>query len=139
MVISRGITVRHVKLGIFVATVFNFRRNLTSKLFMKYLFFLGTVYGQGVYFAVDANYSSHDTYSPKDENDYKYIYISLVLTGEYTEGRAGMKVPPPKNPSQNTAILYDSLVDSKEFPQIFVAVKDNQAYPQYLVVCKMRY
>ena len=62
-----------------------------------------------------------------------------MLTGEYTEGKEDMQVPPPKDPSQNNAILYDSLVNSKEFPQIFVAVKDNQAYPQYLVVCKMKY
>ena len=109
-----------------------------AKLFIIF-FFLAAVYGKGVYFAVSANYSSHDIYSPKDENGYKYIYISLVLTGEYTEGKADMQVPPPKNPSQNKGILYDSLVNSKEFPQIFVAVKDNQAYPQYLVVCKMRY
>ena len=110
-----------------------------SSLLFTILFLIAAIYGKGVYFADSANYSSHDAYSPKDENGYKYIYISLVLTGEYTEGKADMQVPPPKDPSKNNAILYDSLVNSKKFPQIFVAVKDNQAYPQYLVVCKMKY
>ena len=61
-----------------------------------------------------------------------------MLTGEYTVGSAKMEKPPPKNPRINNAILYDSLVDDERNPSIFVAVKDSQAYPQYLVVCKAR-
>ena len=90
-----------------------------------------------MYFAVNADYSFQERFSPPDENGYKYIYISLVLTGEYTKGSQDMIVPPPKNPNQNNAILYDSLVNNENSPTIFVVVKDNQAYPQYLVVCKM--
>ena len=106
---------------------------------MSYInfFFVATCFGKGVYFAVNADYSFQETYSPRDKNGYKYIYISLVLTGEYTKGSSEMMVPPPKNPNQNNAILYNSLVDNVRSPTIFVAVKDNQAYPQYLVVCKM--
>ena len=93
--------------------------------------------GTGTYFAVNANYSFRNTYSPPDKDGYKYIYISLVLTGEYTKGDKDMKKPPPKNPS-NEAIVYDSLVDNVHNPTMFVAVRDFQAYPQYLVVCKRK-
>jgi len=97
------------------------------------------VYGKGVYFAVNAGYSAQDKYSPKDENGYKYIYNCLVLTGEYTKGHDSMTVPPAKNPTVNASILFDSLVDNTTDPNIFVAVKDGQAYPQYLIVFKMKY
>ena len=86
---------------------------------------------------MNADYSFQERFSPPDENGYKHIYICLVLTGEYTKGTSDMIVPPPKNPNQNNAILYDSLVDNENSPTIFVAINDNQAYPQYLVVCKM--
>lgn len=90
-----------------------------------------------MYFAVDADYCSQHCYSPVDEQGYKYIYICLVLTGEYTKGNPEMIVPPAKNPNENKAILYNSLVDNEQCPRIFVAVKDNQVYPRYLVICKM--
>ncbi|XP_065919137.1 prominin-1-A-like isoform X2 [Dysidea avara] len=97
-----------------------------------------TRFGKGVYFAVKAQYSSKKTYSPEDENGYKYIYSCLVLTGEYTKGDDSMTVPPPKNPTKNPHILFDSLVDNMSNPEIFVAAKDEQAYPNYLIVFKMK-
>ena len=97
------------------------------------------MYGKGVYFTVNAGYSAQDTYSPKDKDGYKHIYNCLVLTGEYTTGHANMTVPPAKNPTLNASILFDSLVDDMSNPNIFVTVKDGQAYPQYLIVFKMKY
>ena len=99
---------------------------------------LATCFGKGVYFAVNAKYSSQEKFSKKDGNGHKYIYNCLVLTGEYTKGEEIMTVPPPKNPAKNQAILYDSLVDNMSNPTIFVAAKDEQAYPQYLIVFKMK-
>ena len=107
------------------------------KLFLSYS--VAAIYGKGVYFAVKSNYSSQEKYSPKDINGNKYIYNCLVLTGEYTTGHYSMTVPPAKHPEQNTSILYDSLVDDVNHPSIFVAVKDGQAYPQYLIVFKMKH
>jgi len=92
------------------------------------------MYGKG-YFAVNAEYFAQDKYSPKDENGSKHIYSCLVLTGKYTKGCASMTVPPAINP----ASTYDSLVDDENNPSIFVALKDGQAYPQYLIVFKMKY
>jgi len=85
------------------------------------------MYGKG-YFAVDAEYSAQDKFSPKDKNDYKYIYSCLVLTGEYTARHASMTVPPAG---------ANALVDDENNPNIFVTVKDGQAYPQYLIVFMM--
>ena len=78
-----------------------------------------------------------ERFSPQDKNGYKHIYICLVSTGEYTKGTSDMIVPPPENPTKNKAILYDSLADNGNSPTKFVAVNDNQAYPQYLMACKM--
>ena len=91
------------------------------------------VYGNGVYFARDANYSSRSVYSPPDTNGYKYMYCARVLTGEYTKGKPGLLVPPPKDPN-NHNILYDSVVDNSQSPNIFVTFSDASNYPDYLIV-----
>ena len=91
------------------------------------------VYGNGVYFARDASYSSHSVYSPPNTNGYKYMYCARVLTGEYTEGRHGLLVPPPKDPNDHN-ILFDSVVDHLQSPSIFVTFSDSSNYPEYLIV-----
>jgi poly [ADP-ribose] polymerase 10/14/15 len=91
------------------------------------------VYGNGVYFARDASYSSRNTYSPPDANGRKYVYCARVLSGEYTTGGSGLLVPPPKDP-QNANILYDSVVDNVKNPQIYVTFSDASNYPDYLIV-----
>ena len=91
-------------------------------------------YGRGVYFARDASYSARNTYTPRDRNGYKYMYFVRVLTGEYTAGNRDMLAPPPKNPSKDPNILFDSVVNSMHNPQIFVVFHDAHAYPDYLVV-----
>ncbi len=92
-----------------------------------------TIYGKGVYFARDAEYSARVTYSPPDANGYKYIYLARVLTGEFTKGAAGMLAPPVKDPSKNAHIIYDSVVDNVAAPGIFVVFQDAQNYPEYLI------
>ncbi|XP_052076128.1 protein mono-ADP-ribosyltransferase PARP14-like [Mytilus californianus] len=90
-----------------------------------------TVYGNGVYFARDAAYSARGTYSPKDHNNQRHMYMCKVLTGEYTQGKQGLIVPPPKGTSH---ILHDCVVDNPADPAIFVIFHDTQAYPEYLVL-----
>ena len=46
-----------------------------------------------------------------------------------------MTVPPPL--SAESVIRYDTLVDKKDNPTIFVALIDGQAYPEYLVSFKV--
>ena len=43
-----------------------------------------------------------------------------------------MKVPPPKD-SSKPEILYNSVVDNKSSPSIFVVFSDYQSYPEYLI------
>ena len=83
------------------------------------LFLLATVYGNGVYFALDASYSERSTYSPPDVIGWRYMYLTRVLVGEYAGG----------HPTDT----YDSVVDQIPNPQIFVVFYDWQCYPEYLI------
>jgi len=90
------------------------------------------VYGNGVYFALDASYSASSTYSPPDVNGCRYMYLTRVLVGEYAVGRKGLLTPPAKNPNDPTD-TYDSVVDQIPNPRIFVVFYDWQCYPEYLI------
>lgn len=46
-----------------------------------------TVYGKGVYFARDASYSAHPTYSVPDSKGRQYMVACRVVVGEYCRGR----------------------------------------------------
>ena len=92
-----------------------------------------TAYGQGVYFAVDFNYSAQQTYSPQDSQGIKYVFQCRVLTGQFAVGSSSMKEPPQL---AGTKFRYDSVVNSVSDPKIFVVFKDTQSYPEYLVAFK---
>ena len=96
------------------------------------LFLLATMYGNGVYFALDAFYSTRSTYSPPDAYGCRYMYLTRVLVGEYTVGRQGLVTPPAKKASDPTD-TYDSVVDQIPNPGIFVVFYDWQCYPEYLI------
>lgn len=96
--------------------------------------FVAACYGNGTYFAVNANYSAQDLYSKPNQNAEKHMYLCRVLTGDYTLGKTGMVAPPPK--TSNSVDLYDSVVEKKDNPQIFVVFHDNHAYPEYLIKFK---
>ncbi|XP_060631288.2 protein mono-ADP-ribosyltransferase PARP14 [Anolis sagrei] len=87
--------------------------------------------GKGTYFAVNASYSAHDTYSRPDSSGRKYMYLAQVLTGIYCVGSHGLITPPPKNTSGFD--LYDSVTDNVNNPSMFVIFSDAQAYPEYLI------
>ena len=97
--------------------------------------FSAVVFGEGVYFAVGANYSAQNTYSRPDPNGIKRMYLSKVLTGEFCMGKSGMRVPPPKSGGAAHA-LYDSVVNNVAGPSMFIIFNDTQAYPDYLVAFK---
>lgn len=97
--------------------------------------FAATRFGEGVYFALSANYSVHDTYSRPDSKGHKRMYLCKVLTGEYTVGQNGMRVPPAKKGKQSH-ILYDSVVDNVGNPSMFIIFNDTQGYPDYLITFK---
>lgn len=88
------------------------------------------MYGKGVYFAVNAQYSARG-YSQPDASGTKRMYVARVLTGRYTKGEAQMKNPPPR--ANDPTDRYDSLVDNCQKPNMFVIFHDDQAYPEYLI------
>ncbi|XP_067290157.1 protein mono-ADP-ribosyltransferase PARP14-like [Pseudorasbora parva] len=90
----------------------------------------GAMYGNGSYFAVDPSYSARG-YSKPDAKGHKRMYLARVLVGDFTQGKAGLPVPPAK--SSNSADLYNSVVDNMLNPSIFVIFHDVQAYPEYLI------
>ena len=81
---------------------FNARKKKDDVIYRLLSFFLATVYGNGVYFARDASYSTQKTYSPPDGTGNRYMYLARVLAGEYTTGRQGMITPPPKGSDART-------------------------------------
>ncbi|WAR21749.1 PAR14-like protein [Mya arenaria] len=94
-----------------------------------------TVYGDGVYFAVQASYSCHNTYSRPGTQGIKRVYYCAVLTGVFTSGTQGMRVQPPNlNVGKNA--LYDSVVDNTANPGMYIIFNDTQAYPIYIVTFK---
>lgn len=103
------------------------------------LFLVAAVYGNGVYFALDASYSERSTYSPPDANGSRCMYLTRVLVGEYTKGRQGLLTPPARNPASDPTDTYDSVVDQIPNPQIFVVFYDWQCYPEYLITFQWGY
>ncbi|XP_058509656.1 poly(ADP-ribose) polymerase family member 14-related sequence 1 [Solea solea] len=91
-------------------------------------------YGNGTYFAVQANYSAHDTYSKPNPNGEKCMYLCRVLTGDFTVGQPNMITPPAKGAS--SVQMYDSVVDKAVNPSMFVIFHDSQACPEYLITFK---
>ncbi|KAM6945739.1 poly(ADP-ribose) polymerase family member 14-related sequence 1 [Aplochiton taeniatus] len=91
-------------------------------------------FGNGTYFAVNASYSASSTYSKPDAQGQKFMYLCRVLTGDFTQGRQGMIVPPGKGGA--SVQLYDSVVDKQAAPTMFIVFHDCMAYPEYLITFK---
>ncbi|XP_053295537.1 poly(ADP-ribose) polymerase family member 14-related sequence 1 [Pleuronectes platessa] len=91
-------------------------------------------YGNGTYFAVNANYSAQDTYSKPNPKGEKCMYLCQVLTGDYALGQQNMIEPPVK--INKAPQRYDSVVDRMANPSMFIIFHDVQAYPEYLITFK---
>ncbi|CDQ74854.1 unnamed protein product [Oncorhynchus mykiss] len=94
-----------------------------------------TVYGQGVYFALNSALSVQDQYSPPNADGHKFVFVTKVLTGDYTQGSHSMKTAPLKESSE-IPLRYDSVADKMDNPSLFVIFNDTQAYPEYLITCQ---
>jgi len=98
-----------------------------------------TMYGKGVYFARDAEYSAYPTYAVPDINKVQYMMACRVIVGEYCPGIRNALTPEIRDSSTQT--LYDTTVgllsnDTMENPSIYVTYHDAQAYPEYLIKFK---
>ena len=90
-----------------------------------------TRYGQGAYFARDASYSTNPLYAKPNREKQCFLFAVRVAVGKFEKGDESMIVPPPRPEVQN--LNYDSTVNNKETPSIFVTYHDAQAYPEYLI------
>lgn len=106
-----------------------------SHLLMFWFLHAATVYGQGVYFAVNSALSVQDQYSPPNADGYKFIFVSKVLTGDYTKGCHSIKTAPLKE-TGDIPLRYDSVTDNITKPSMFVIFNDTQAFPEYLITCQ---
>ncbi|CAH1257849.1 PARP14 [Branchiostoma lanceolatum] len=93
---------------------------------------VGSLIGNGVYFAVSASLSAADQYARPDANGNRYMYMARVLTGDMCNGQRNIIVPPAKDPSK-PHITYDCVCDDQTNPQVIVIFYDTQAYPEYLI------
>uniref|UniRef100_A0A3B5LL48 Poly [ADP-ribose] polymerase n=1 Tax=Xiphophorus couchianus TaxID=32473 RepID=A0A3B5LL48_9TELE len=89
-----------------------------------------TAYGRGVYFAVHAEYSAKG-FSPPDQSGMKRLYVARVVTGRYTLGSSSMRAPPARGADPTDC--FDSLVNNRQQPTMFIVFHDDQAYPEYLI------
>lgn len=64
------------------------------------------------------------------------MYMCKVLTGEYTNGNGGMRIPPPKPSPGGAHILYDCVVNNVRSPSMYIIFHDTQAYPEYMILFK---
>ena len=90
-----------------------------------------TAYGKGVYFARDAQYSAHRTYSVPNSQGHQFIFMARVTIGEYCRGRRDVLTPDVRDAASHQ--LYDSTVDNVTNPSLYVTYHDAQAYPEYLI------
>ncbi|XP_025710676.2 zinc finger CCCH-type antiviral protein 1 [Callorhinus ursinus] len=81
-----------------------------------------TKHGKGIYFTKDAIHSHKNC-----QGDTKNIvmFVARVLVGNFTQGEMGSTSPPPPP--------YDSYVDIRLNPSVFVIFEKNQIYPEYVI------
>ena len=90
-----------------------------------------TKYGEGSYFALNSSYS--DAYATEDASSSKFMFVAKVLVGSYTVGQSSYRRPPEKDPGNPASDLYDSCVDDRWSPTIFVVFDTDQFYPEYII------
>ncbi|XP_036184895.1 zinc finger CCCH-type antiviral protein 1-like [Myotis myotis] len=78
-------------------------------------------YGKGNYFTKDA-ITAHKNFQSDPQNI--VMFFARVLVGDVIEGKRSYTSPPPP---------YDSCVDSRLNPSIFVIFQKNQIYPEYVI------
>nr|XP_045016332.1 zinc finger CCCH-type antiviral protein 1 [Jaculus jaculus] len=80
-----------------------------------------TKYGKGNYFAKEAFYSHKNC--PYDSRNI-IMFVARVLVGDFIEGHMLYRRPP---------VQYDSCVDTRLNPSVFVIFEKDQIYPEYLI------
>ncbi|XP_019640204.1 PREDICTED: poly [ADP-ribose] polymerase 12-like [Branchiostoma belcheri] len=91
----------------------------------------GAAYGQGSYFSTSSKYSND--YAQQGAPGRRTMFVAKVLVGAYTRGQSSLRRPPPLNPAEPLGKTFDSCVNSRSDPKIFVIFDSAQCYPEYLI------
>merc|ERR1712070_564383 len=75
-----------------------------------------TMYGKGVYFAGDAEYSARTNYSRPNANGVQHMFLCRVVVGEYCLGKRDALTPDVRKDH----LLYDTTVNDMSNQAIFV-------------------
>lgn len=93
------------------------------------------VFGKGCYFASDAkiaeSYACH-CHAYGGTRSMRILVLAGVLCGEFARGSHD-EYPAPVKPHSRNGERYEVMVNNEAQPTIFVASKDNQAVPVYVV------
>lgn len=88
--------------------------------------------GIGIYFAVNSSYSNGG-YVLRHPDGTKEMFVCRVAVGSHTQGKHGMKRPPPKSGKKAEAgELYDSVHNGHPI-SMYIVFDNNQAYPEYVI------
>ena len=91
---------------------------------------LAAAYGNGSYFAKNANYSHDVQYAePEDVTNVRHMFYCRCLTGDYKKSGQRDKMAPNKH----GVVLYDTTVNQITNPYMFIVFSPDQIYPQYLI------
>lgn len=82
---------------------------------------LETRFGKGIHFSKDAIYF-YKNCQPDPKNI--VMFVARVLVGDFIEGNMSYTSPPSP---------YDSCVDTRFNPSVFVIFQKNQVYPEYVI------
>lgn len=104
-----------------------------NNLLLTTCYFSATHFGDGTYFARDANYSNQDKYARPDSTGMKTMILADVITGDFCQGERNMKTPKLKPGSNH---VCESAVENLSDPSIFVVFQDASAYPAYVISYK---
>jgi len=96
------------------------------------------MWGNGIYFAVNALYSN--SYAYPLPNGRKQFFFANVLAGDshYCTSDRNIKIPPEKGTSGSTSVIshkprYDSCSGDTGGSRIFILYTHGRAYPTYLI------
>jgi poly [ADP-ribose] polymerase 10/14/15 len=117
-------------------------------------------FGQGAYFALTAKNSSEEKYARSNDQKEQIILYCSLLVGRTLKGTREMRDPNASKHARKKKKSndggeksdeaeecaeaaaqpdhYDTAVNDVADPTIFVAFKDAQAYPEYIIVFKDR-
>ena len=86
-------------------------------------------YGQGIYFARDAAYSTNTSFAQPNADGIQHMFLVRAAVGEYCVGKRGAESPDARPDGRP----FDSTVDDVENPWSFVTYDEAQQVPECVI------